>query len=165
MTSEITSPAANAELVRAGYRALSAGDVGECLARIAPDLIINLAELPGPQHGSETWRQGFEMMRHAFPDLKRTSRTSSPPRTRWPSGCGSAVPTPAGSSPRNGSVRTWPPCSVSSAERAEPHFHKTFSESFYVMEGTVRLYNGESGRTMTDEDWIAVWARHDQYPA
>ena len=22
-----------------------------------------------------------------------------------------------------------------------------------------------SGRTMTDQDWIAVWARHDQYPA
>jgi len=22
-----------------------------------------------------------------------------------------------------------------------------------------------SGRPMTDEDWIAVWARHDQYPA
>ena len=22
-----------------------------------------------------------------------------------------------------------------------------------------------SGRTMTDKDWIAVWARHDQYPA
>jgi mannose-6-phosphate isomerase-like protein (cupin superfamily) len=101
---------------------------------------------------------------------------------------------------------------------ADPHFHKTFSESFYVMEGTVRLFNGEiwidavkgdflyvpqggihgfsnesgvparmlilfapgppreeyfteladirsSGRTMNDEDWTAVWARHDQYPA
>jgi quercetin dioxygenase-like cupin family protein len=100
---------------------------------------------------------------------------------------------------------------------ADPHFHKTFSESFYVMEGTVRLFNGESwidavkgdflyvpqggihafsnesgaparmlilfapappreeyfreladirssGRTMTDEDWLEVWARHDQYP-
>ncbi len=70
MTSEISSPAANAELVRAGYRAFSAGDVGECLALTAPDLIINLAELPGPQHGRETWRQGFEMMRHAFPDLQ-----------------------------------------------------------------------------------------------
>jgi mannose-6-phosphate isomerase-like protein (cupin superfamily) len=101
---------------------------------------------------------------------------------------------------------------------AHPHFHKTFSESFYVMEGTVRLFNGESwigavkgdflyvpqggihafsnesgaparmlvlfapappreeyftelaairssGRALTDEDWIALWARHDQYPA
>ena len=67
MTTEITSPA---DLVRAGFKALNAGDVGECLARVAPDLIINLAELPEPQHGRETWRQGFEMMRRAFPDLR-----------------------------------------------------------------------------------------------
>ena len=70
MTSEITSPAANVELVRAGFQAFNAGDAGECLARIAPDLIINLAELPEPQHGREVWRQGFDMMRHAFPDLQ-----------------------------------------------------------------------------------------------
>lgn len=25
---------------------------------------------------------------------------------------------------------------------ADAHFHRTFSESFYVLEGTVRLYNG-----------------------
>ena len=56
-------PAANAELVRAGFQAFNAGDAGECLARIAPDLIINLAELPEPQQGRETWRQGFERRR------------------------------------------------------------------------------------------------------
>jgi steroid delta-isomerase-like uncharacterized protein len=70
MTSEITSPAANIELVRAGFQAFNAGDAGECMDRIAPDLIINLAELPEPQHGREVWRQGFEMMKHAFPDLQ-----------------------------------------------------------------------------------------------
>ena len=70
MTSEITSPAANVELVRAGFQAFNAGDADECMARIAPDLIINLAELPEPRHGREAWRQGFEMMRHAFPDLR-----------------------------------------------------------------------------------------------
>jgi steroid delta-isomerase-like uncharacterized protein len=70
MASEITSPAANVELVRAGFQAFNAGDTDECLARIAPDLVINLAELPGPQHGREVWRQGFEMMRRAFPDLR-----------------------------------------------------------------------------------------------
>src|ERR1700726_4381073 len=101
---------------------------------------------------------------------------------------------------------------------ADPHFHKTFSESFYVMEGTVRLFNGEgwidavkgdflyvpqggihafanesgaparmlilfapappheeyfqelayirsSGPPMPGEDWMGVWARHDQSPA
>lgn len=25
----------------------------------------------------------------------------------------------------------------------EPHFHRTFSESFYILSGTVRLYDGE----------------------
>ena len=70
MATGITSPAANVELVRAGFQAFNAGDTDECLARIAPDLVINLAELPGPQHGREVWRQGFEMMRRAFPDLR-----------------------------------------------------------------------------------------------
>jgi steroid delta-isomerase-like uncharacterized protein len=70
MTSQSTPPAMNAELVRAGFRAFNSGDAGQCLARIAPDFIINLAELPEPRHGREVWRQGFEMMKHAFPDLQ-----------------------------------------------------------------------------------------------
>ena len=70
MTSQITSPAANAELVRAGFQAFNVGDADECLARTAPDLITNLAELPEPRRGREVWRQGFEMMKHAFPDLQ-----------------------------------------------------------------------------------------------
>ena len=69
MTSQVTSPAANVELVLAGFQAFNAGDTEECLARIAGDLVINLAELPEPQYGREAWRQGFEMMRRAFPDL------------------------------------------------------------------------------------------------
>jgi predicted ester cyclase len=63
MTPEITSPDANAELVRAGFQAFNAGDADGCMSRIAPDLVINLAELPEPQHGRE-------MMRHAFPGLQ-----------------------------------------------------------------------------------------------
>jgi steroid delta-isomerase-like uncharacterized protein len=70
MTSQHTSPARNAELVRAGFQAFNSGDAVQCLALAAPDLIINLAELPGPQHGRDTWRRGFEMMKHAFPDLQ-----------------------------------------------------------------------------------------------
>ena len=70
MTSQSTSPAMNAELVRAGFQAFNSGDAGQCLARIAPDFIINLAELPEPRHGRDVWRQGFEMMKHAFPDLQ-----------------------------------------------------------------------------------------------
>jgi steroid delta-isomerase-like uncharacterized protein len=70
VTSQIISPAANVELVRAGFEAFNVGDVDECIALMAPDIIINLAELPGPQHGREVWRQGFELMKYAFPDLQ-----------------------------------------------------------------------------------------------
>jgi quercetin dioxygenase-like cupin family protein len=100
----------------------------------------------------------------------------------------------------------------------DPHFHKTFSESFYVVAGTIGFYNGdswisarpgeflyvprngvhafrndadvpasmlilfapapprenyfralaeiaESGRTLTDDEWTELLARHDQYRA
>jgi steroid delta-isomerase-like uncharacterized protein len=70
VTSQTTSAAANVELVRAGFEAFNAGDADGCLARAAPDFVINLAEVPGPQHGHEVWRQGFELMKHAFPDLE-----------------------------------------------------------------------------------------------
>ena len=70
MTSEITSPATNIELVRAGLEAFNAGNAGECMALASPDLIMNLAELPGPRRGQQEWRQGFDMMKHAFPDLR-----------------------------------------------------------------------------------------------
>jgi mannose-6-phosphate isomerase-like protein (cupin superfamily) len=99
----------------------------------------------------------------------------------------------------------------------DPHFHTTFSESFYITDGTVRLYDGarwinaakgefvyvpprgihafgndsgapasmlvlfapgppreayftelarirQSGQVLTDEEWLELWARHDQYP-
>ena len=70
VTSQITSPAANVELVRAAAQAFNAGDTDECLARITTDFIINLAELPEPMRGREAWRQNFEMMKHAFPDVQ-----------------------------------------------------------------------------------------------
>ena len=70
MTSQTTSPAANVELVRAAARVFNAGDTDECLARMTPEFIINLAELPEPMRGREAWRQNFEMMKHAFPDLQ-----------------------------------------------------------------------------------------------
>lgn len=70
MTSETTSPTTNIELVRAGFEAFNAGDAGACMALTTTDLITNLAELPEPQRGQEAWRQGFEMMRNAFPDLR-----------------------------------------------------------------------------------------------
>jgi steroid delta-isomerase-like uncharacterized protein len=69
MNSEITSPAANIELVRTGFQTFNGGDADECLALASPDLIINLAEVPEPL-GRDVWRQGFEMLKNAFPDLQ-----------------------------------------------------------------------------------------------
>ena len=39
MNPEITSPAANVELVRAGFQAFNAGDADGCMSRIAGGLI------------------------------------------------------------------------------------------------------------------------------
>lgn len=63
------SSEANIELVRAGFDALNANDLDACVALARPDLIINLAELPEPLHGRDTWRAGAEEFKRAFPDL------------------------------------------------------------------------------------------------
>jgi quercetin dioxygenase-like cupin family protein len=36
------------------------------------------------------------------------------------------------------------------------HFHRTFSESFFVLDGTVRLFNGESWVSATKGDFLYV---------
>jgi predicted ester cyclase len=45
--------------VHAGFRALNAGGAAACLARLAPDFAINLAELPGS-------RRTVEYVSHEF---------------------------------------------------------------------------------------------------
>ncbi len=50
MASQATLPAANVELVRAGFEAFNVEDAEVCLALAALGLVINLAELPEPQH-------------------------------------------------------------------------------------------------------------------
>jgi mannose-6-phosphate isomerase-like protein (cupin superfamily) len=37
-----------------------------------------------------------------------------------------------------------------------PHFHRTISESFYVLEGTVRLYDGRAWTEATAGDFLFV---------
>jgi hypothetical protein len=39
---------------------------------------------------------------------------------------------------------------------ADPHLHRTFSESFYVVEGTVRLFNGETWIDAVKGDFLYV---------
>ena len=65
-----TTPEANIQLVRDGFEAFNAGDLDACLARAAPDLVMNLAESPEPIYGHDAWRQGAELMKRAFPDLE-----------------------------------------------------------------------------------------------
>jgi steroid delta-isomerase-like uncharacterized protein len=64
-----SSPQANVELVRAGFEAFNANDLDACMRYAADDLIINLAELPQPLRGRDTWRQGADLIKRAFPDL------------------------------------------------------------------------------------------------
>jgi ketosteroid isomerase-like protein len=61
---------ANTALVLETFAAFNAGDLDSCLARMTPDFVMHYAELPEPLHGTETWLQGAEMMRRAFPDLE-----------------------------------------------------------------------------------------------
>jgi mannose-6-phosphate isomerase-like protein (cupin superfamily) len=37
-----------------------------------------------------------------------------------------------------------------------PHFHRTISESFFILSGTVRLYNGEHWFDATAGDYVYV---------
>jgi len=39
---------------------------------------------------------------------------------------------------------------------ASPHFHKTFSESFYILSGTVQLYDGQSWADARTGDFLYV---------
>lgn len=39
---------------------------------------------------------------------------------------------------------------------ASPHFHKTFSESFYILAGTVQLYDGQSWADAQHGDFLYV---------
>ena len=63
------SPQANTALVRKSFEAFNAGNTDGLLAAMAPGFVMHLAEFPEPL-GSDVWREGFEMMRRAFPDLE-----------------------------------------------------------------------------------------------
>src|SRR6478672_12671596 len=70
MTSQRGSAEANAALVFESFEAVNAGDTKTLLAVVAPDIVMHFAEMPEPLRGRETWQQGFEMMKRAFPDLE-----------------------------------------------------------------------------------------------
>jgi uncharacterized RmlC-like cupin family protein len=112
----------------------------------------------------------------------------------------------------------WELAATASGSGTGGHFHRTMAESFYVLDGVVSLYNGQSwvdatpgdflyvppggihsfannsgepasmlilfapgapreryfeelaeiaasGRELSHDEWVALWARHDQYEA
>jgi steroid delta-isomerase-like uncharacterized protein len=69
MSSESESARANAALVVESIEAFNAGGTGTLLSVMAPDFVMHLAEFPEPL-GRDEWKEGFEMMRRAFPDLE-----------------------------------------------------------------------------------------------
>jgi steroid delta-isomerase-like uncharacterized protein len=70
MTSGNGSAAANTALVRESVEAFNTGDTNKLLAIVAPDIVIHYAEMPQPLQGRDTWQQGYELVKRAFPDLK-----------------------------------------------------------------------------------------------
>jgi steroid delta-isomerase-like uncharacterized protein len=70
MSSQAESTQANVALVRESVEAFNAGDMARLLAVAAPDIVIHYAEMPEPLQGRETWQQGYELAKRAFPDLK-----------------------------------------------------------------------------------------------
>lgn len=70
MASEAGPPETNTALILDSIGAFNAGDVDKLLAVAAPDIVMHYAELPEPLQGRETWRQGFELVKRAFPDLE-----------------------------------------------------------------------------------------------
>jgi steroid delta-isomerase-like uncharacterized protein len=69
MSSEAGSAQANVALVTESVEALNAGDTERLLGVTAPDFVMHLADFPEPL-GRDAWREGFEMMRRAFPNLE-----------------------------------------------------------------------------------------------
>lgn len=70
MSSQAESAQANVALVRESVEAFNAGDMAKLLAVAAPDIVIHYAEMPEPLQGRETWQQGYELVKRAFPDLE-----------------------------------------------------------------------------------------------
>ena len=70
MASEAGTSEANTNLLRESVEAFNAGDMARLLAVAAPDIVIHYAEMPEPLLGRDTWQQGYELVKRAFPDLK-----------------------------------------------------------------------------------------------
>ena len=62
----------NETLIRESFEVFNAGDTERLLAITSPDLVTHYAEMHEPLRGRETWLQGFQLVKRAFPDLEAT---------------------------------------------------------------------------------------------
>lgn len=69
MSSEAESAQANMALVVESVEAFNAGGTERLLSVMAADFVMHLADFPAPL-GRDAWREGFEMLMRAFPDLE-----------------------------------------------------------------------------------------------
>ncbi|OZM71191.1 hypothetical protein CFN78_21995 [Amycolatopsis antarctica] len=62
--------AANVALLNSAFDAFNRGDTESCLERMASGFLINLAGAPAQLVGREAWKQGVEVLRAGFPDMR-----------------------------------------------------------------------------------------------
>ena len=86
---------------------------------------------------SATYRAADQLPRSS---IRTATRSTTSPRARRPTGCSGCT---AGSSAR-------------SVSGPDPHFHRTLTESFYVLTGTVRIYDGTRWIDTLPGDFVHV---------
>lgn len=62
--------AANIELMRTAFSALSRKDLDACVRFLTTDFIINIAGTPHQMRGKRAWRRNTEALLSAFPDVQ-----------------------------------------------------------------------------------------------
>jgi steroid delta-isomerase-like uncharacterized protein len=136
MSSEAGRAQANVALVVESVEAFNAGDTERLLSVMAPDFVMHLAEFPEPL-GRDAWREGFKLVRRAFPDLEAqiddlvadddkvalrltlygTHRGEfqdiPPPNARSATSATSSTASETACSPKSESAPTWHPSSAS----------------------------------------------------
>lgn len=85
--------------------------------------------------------------------LARFRRADTPPELPRPNGAASYLATGSTTGGRFGLYRWDMGPEVAGAD---PHFHRTISESFFVLSGTVQLFDGNTWLTSTPGDFAYV---------
>src|SRR5262245_65273899 len=102
---------------------------------------VGLASCPSDTHGrGRIWKLSYS--KDVGEDSARYRSAGGVPSVTYPSGTHVRFTAPGTAT--NGQYGLFEWNMTGTPGGADPHFHKTFSESFYITEGTVRLFNGET---------------------